>query len=258
MNKPINNLAVVFRGHLRTWYYTKDTIFAFFDQLAHNVDYYITTWDLPGIDIEQLETSFKNKNLKKISLINPNCQYFQAHGLYNGWLTQHINSDIDVNYYDFVAETRPDVICDFNLKHTIFDLQTDTIYTSYIDKSETGQDRLSDIFFLYSSKLYEKFSKRFKFNDTTGDIHITLGLYIKHLQLKYADLPWVFSEIIRPSSLENKVDIPNFFKPSPLDFSTMNNEWSSYPNEKKIEVCNRFNIYLDDYKTSGSNLLKIY
>ena len=41
----MKNIAVVLRGHVRTWHFNAPKVFEFYNSIADNVDYYFTTWD---------------------------------------------------------------------------------------------------------------------------------------------------------------------------------------------------------------------
>ena len=46
----LDHIAVVLRGHVRTWHYIYPMVFDFYDSIAENVDYYFVTWDTSNTD----------------------------------------------------------------------------------------------------------------------------------------------------------------------------------------------------------------
>ena len=59
--KKMKNIAVVLRGHVRTWHFNAPKVFDFYNEIADNVDYYFITWDTSNT--EGVEESFTNQNL---------------------------------------------------------------------------------------------------------------------------------------------------------------------------------------------------
>ena len=59
--KKFKNIAVVLRGHVRTWHFNAPKVFDFYDSIAENVDYYFITWDSSNTD--RIEGTFKDQNL---------------------------------------------------------------------------------------------------------------------------------------------------------------------------------------------------
>ena len=56
-----NHIAVVLRGHVRTWHFIYPLVFKFYESIAENVDYYFITWDTSNTN--GIEETFEGKNL---------------------------------------------------------------------------------------------------------------------------------------------------------------------------------------------------
>jgi len=57
------HIGVFLRGQLRTWNFCKTNIFAVYESIAENVDYYFSTWDVSYVDKSTLLNDFLGKSL---------------------------------------------------------------------------------------------------------------------------------------------------------------------------------------------------
>ena len=64
----MKNIAVVLRGHVRTWHFNAPKVFDFYDSIADNVDYYFTTWDTSNTD--GIEGTFEDQNLIHFQILS--------------------------------------------------------------------------------------------------------------------------------------------------------------------------------------------
>ena len=63
----LDHIAVVLRGHVRTWHYIYPMVFDFYDSIAENVDYYFITWDSSNTD--GVQKTFKDQNLIHFQIV---------------------------------------------------------------------------------------------------------------------------------------------------------------------------------------------
>ena len=66
--KKMKNIAVVLRGHVRTWRFNAPKVFDFYNEIADNVDYYFITWDTSNT--EGIEETFINQNLVHFQIVS--------------------------------------------------------------------------------------------------------------------------------------------------------------------------------------------
>ena len=128
-----NNIAVVIRGHKRVWDYSKYNIFAFYESISTNVDYYVSLWKTPSLDLQKMEKDFDGKNL--IALVTPPLyEHFGGAWKSQSWLPYHILPYKTMREktvtYDVVFDQRTDeMIYGVNYEH--FDIEPNTLYSNF-------------------------------------------------------------------------------------------------------------------------------
>ena len=266
MSQPFNHIAVVLRGHMRTWNFLREHNFRFFKSISTNVDYYLSTWDLPNHTQDKKQEiidSFNDETLVKALFVNTS-EFYQGTGLTAGWLTTKLlpfkkHRETTVTY-NAVFETRPDIIVRQYPDTKIFKPENNTFYSIRTTPIETEfgvRDFLEDYFFMMSSDVFDVVSRRYHVQDSFKNTQVTIGEFIKRQGYQIKDVTWADPVIIRPSVLELGIDTDSVFDSS-LDIANKNSpKWIDYSTEQKIKVCNQFNIDLEDYRCSGSGLIKI-
>ena len=56
----MKNIAVILRGHFRTWDYNHKEAFKFYESIAENVEYYFVTWQLENMFSKRITDSFQD------------------------------------------------------------------------------------------------------------------------------------------------------------------------------------------------------
>lgn len=116
MTPKFNRIAVVLRGHLRTWNYTKRHIKQFYSGISRHVDYYVILWDYEQTRQYDMMADFPEGNLVKYLLVPiPENKGEWMYHIYNGWngpayLAAQAYPEIEKHTYDVIFETRPDVV----------------------------------------------------------------------------------------------------------------------------------------------------
>ena len=272
VGKPYKRIAVVLRGHMRTWRYTKDVIFDFFESIADNVDYYLATWMLPSMEedptiIDDIHKSFIKRNLIRAEFVSPNTPYYQGTSLTSAWLTYKLlpykqEREKSVKY-DVVFETRPDVVFrkfspNKNIDYTI---DNNTLYTVLPSPREVEPGVfklfLEDYFLVSDSKTFDLLTTRYTHPTVYRNTQISLGVAAESKGITLKKLDWVQTAIVRPSLMDSGIPSGKILEPE-WDASNRNGpEWASYTNEEKIRISNKHRIDLEDYKCSGSGEFKI-
>ena len=121
-------IAVIYRGHLRTWNYVKNVNFSSFEKISRKVDYYFVTWNLP-YDHDAVQNDFKNKNLIKYLKIDVDKKYYNF-DIGSRWLGYNIapfktQQENDFSY-DAVFDLRPDILFLINNKNKLITLEENT------------------------------------------------------------------------------------------------------------------------------------
>jgi|TARA_R110001606_G_scaffold308649_1_gene455532 hypothetical protein len=290
--KKMKHIAVVLRGHVRTWNFNAPKVFEFYDSIADNVDYYFTTWDSSNTD--GIEGTFKDQNLIHFQILS---HTFENSILTQGdWKGKWYNGQLGPPYmnimvlphlrrrekqlgnkYECVFDTRPDVLPvtqkilfgdDAGKEISIIKPEPNSIYITGLeiqvnlssDNPASAEDIAIQDWFLYmGSDEFEKFSMRyhsdnFIYTMNTGPgCQIELREYIAQNQMYLCIQDWSKGYMIRP----------NVFRLDWLDSQDLhqilntNKEWPAMSTDKKIENCDRYNISLPDYIDTASITCKI-
>ena len=292
MNK-LKHIAVVLRGHVRTWHFNAPKVFDFYDSVAENVDYYFITWDSSNTD--GIEETFENQNIIHFQIMphtleNAVMSKGEFHGKwYNGHIgPPYMNSLILPHLrrrekklnkkYDAIFDSRPDVL-PIRQKILFGDCtgsyvpitapEPNSIYITGLELQEnmssispySGQKDIAiqDWFFYMGSDEFETLNLRYmkdNFIYEMGDgpgTQIELREYIKDKNMFLCLHHWCKAHMMRPS----------IFKLDWLDCKDINAiqianiEWRPLSSEEKIKLCERYNISLSDYADTPSITCKI-
>ena len=289
----MKNIAVVLRGHVRTWHFNAPKVFEFYNSIADNVDYYFTTWDTSNTD--GIEETFEYQNLIHFQIV--------SHSFENAILTEGdfkgkwYNGQLGPPYmnmmilphlrrrekqletkYDCVFDTRPDVLPirqkilfgeDAGKEISITKPEPNSIYitglevqlnlSSGLPTSSTEDIAIQDWFLYMGSDEFEKFSMRYHSDNfiytmgTGPGTQIELREYIFVNKMYLCIQDWSRGYMMRP----------NVFRLDWLDSKDLttildtNREWPDLLKDKKIENCERYNIALSDYMDTPSITCKI-
>lgn len=255
----LNNIAVVLRGQYRTWGYVHPVVFDFYDKIAKNVDYYMVTWryyDQYGYTnfFEPFEKY--NKKLIKFLTIYPDNQYYSSY-LGPSYLTYQIIPDMLEQHhkkkYDFVFNTRPDIIYKLQSDDMLLNLKEDTFYTTgYVcqpDGRENG---------LYHMGVEDHlFASSFDNHLIMNSRHIrpeTMGCHNEILDratqygIKTAALYNMFARIVRPTAF---IECPDPFEYFNIDNFDISRKWMDMEKQKKLKLLRKYSITEADYTTSS-------
>ena len=283
MNK-LKHIAVVLRGHVRTWHFNAPKVFEFYDSVAENVDYYFITWDSSNTD--DIEETFKNKNLIYFQILNQqleNGRWYNGHlgpPFMNQMILPHLKrQEKKINQqYDCIFDTRPDVLPS-RLKIIFGDNagnnisitppEPNTVYitglelhtnTSSIKPQSGMQDiALQDWFLYMGSDEFEKLCMRYHPDKFLYELRmgpgtqIELREYISYWKMFLCVQDWSKGHMTRPPVYKldwldsNNIDI----------LIETSNSWPSLKRDEKIALCERYGISLSDYVDTPSITCKI-
>lgn len=253
----MNSIAVVLRGHIRTWFYNNPAVFDFFESIATNVDYYVVTWT-GSCDSDRLEKSFEGKNLKKVLRLES--QEFINSWLGPAWQTIHIVPYVFATHkwdsYDALFDTRPDVIHSMVDSKTIIAPEPNTLYTNRftmhvkdpeIDKTVYHLG-LADILLMSTPEVYFRLAERFLMNDAI-ECHSDLKIFSDRLGIDTCLLDWAQSSISRPNVIDRIPSCFDFFNNEKTRTSeaALFYDWMIMDNEQKKDILKMHNISFIDY-----------
>jgi hypothetical protein len=252
-----NKIAVVLRGHIRTWHYINKYVFESYANIAKSVDYYVVTWYFPNLDTDKLIDSFRGQNLKKIITVVPE-QYYNG-GMGPSYLASHVLEPIMAGDYDAVIDTRPDI---FPLLKTEFkpEMAEKAVYTVWDNKpAEVGDDPgIDDTFQVMTKNTFEIYCKKY-LQEYHPQWHVDLKKYynFKNNIKTYGisdgyglNLPgWWGWYIVRPNMIESFPEDGNFYSNQSLGKILWDKwwEWNCIPYNERISFLSRYNIILPDY-----------
>lgn len=255
----LNNIAVVLRGHYRTWGYVHPVVFDFYDKIAKNVDYYITTWrkyDTYGYVNFTKPFETHKKNLVKFLTIYPDEQYYTSY-LGASYLTYQIIPDMleqhRKNKYDFVFNSRPDIIYKLQFDNLNLHLNQDTLYTTgYVCQPDgrpesTYHMGVEDHFFASSFDNHLIMNTRHHKLETMG-CHNEILHRATEYNIKTAVLYNMFARIVRPTAF---TECPDPFKYFEVDNFSISHKWMTMDKPAKLELLQKYAIEESDFITNS-------
>lgn len=253
----LNHIAVMLRGHMRTWYYLSPAVFDFYNSIAKNVDYYLSTWQLPGVNMNYIESSFYGQNLVKAILVPVDERYYTSWAG-SGWLNFNLlpykkQRELTVTY-DAVIDTRPDIINRVRQGYTyIIEPEDNTLYVSGLTVQSSYHDQkkhvaVRDHFMMSTSKTFDLLTYRFIEKDVHGS-QIQYFKYTNNWGIQINTIDWVESIITRPNAIDFAPNSKDYFQVS--DSMLMNENWIDLSSDEKIHILTKHDINLADYMTAS-------
>lgn len=254
--RPITNLAVIIRGHLRTWDFCKSVLLNKLNRLAPNTDFYFATWDISNKKLKNLHQDFYKKNLKDVIVVPKEQDYMAYSGVAKlSYTTIHSNTFLkNKTQYQAIIDTRPDITpCFFN-RNKFFIPNVDTIYTEFFENN-----LMSDLFLYSTIDTHEKFCNRYKdikeqLNKSKQNIHFALSNWLSDNGIKGDNsvMSFWFSQIVRPDIYNYMTCAEDVLKLNTyLDHLYLSTGWQTLNAEEKLRYINQNNIEPEDYMAPG-------
>lgn len=255
----MNHIAVVLRGHTRTWEYNRPVIFDFYDSIAKNVDYYFVTWNFENAHRKTIEDAFEGKNLIKLLYVDKGSDAYYDNWKGPGWLNYNIlpykhQREKEVTY-DAVFDTRPDIMYRVTNRDIVLPPEDNVFYcTGYTNQPcpDTGKKYLGvqDCFFMSTSKVHDIMSERFAHWNDIG-CHSKIVQIAKGHGFTTAKINWVEDSIVRPNAFELVPDPFDYFNYRKTGYGLrhIEREWMNSTSEEKLRILKKYNIKEMDYRT---------
>jgi len=245
-------IAVVFRGHVRTWHQINKYVFENFSKISKSVDYYFVTWDIPGVDDNTIKNSFNGQNLIKFVSVSTEKYYNGTQG--PSWLSNCICPFLENKNYDIIIDSRPDVLPVVNLKIP-FNYSAKSIYIIWesiiTDRNNVTASGISDIFHLMSVENFKIYCTRYTKPSTINN-HVDLkNFYIDNSISLNVLVDFIRPEIVRPTQVNHLQYDPSIQLRSP--WLELWNNWDRLSDQNKIVTLNKYNILLEDYNLKLNN-----
>lgn len=247
----MKKIAVILRGHRRVWNSTKNSIFDFFRNKADIVDYYVSWWQTGDLTEETLRKDFAYDTLKAFYLPAPDKRYLDPYYapsyLSNLVIPNILKEEFKNGEYDMVIETRPDVthyIGD-NIQ-TVWQADNSSIGFTTVNKDEGVVYALTDHCYIAKSKALLLYNQKLCIDiDPWAHPSLRMGHHTFYVQLmdffnlRYYQIPWFDSIIVRPTIIDFENNIDGFYK--------SRDSWNMLTKKQKIEYVMAANIPLNDY-----------
>lgn len=249
----MKHIAVVLRGHIRTWNIIYQDVFDFYDSIAEKVDYYFVTWSIPNFDFTPTKLRFAGKELVEFMIL-PKTQIWYTSWYGPSLMTYMIRPYMEQRMksvkYDAIFETRPDVAAKLRPYHYIPEPEENKLYVSQIEIHVSNLTKkktvaLTDFWFMSNYDVFKKMSERF----ITPPIHGNQVDYRLHADKENIGINILSVETIlaRPNCHTLKGSIRDRFS----ELYDLHESWSRMPSEQKVLICNQQNVNVIDYMTTS-------
>lgn len=270
------HIAVFIRGHKRIWSHIKDNIFYMYDQIADNVDYYVSVWETFGVDLDQMKKDFDGRNLIAI-MTGPLMENYMEPWKSQSWLPYNLLPYKKIREqtvtYDAVFDQRFDVALsrhkndlifneagiDVQEKFTPFVLEKNKLYSTVWPVVEDNPDgnkkhpHVKDYCFMAHSETFDLLCKRFEWDwDRTNNIEYFFAQWLQKNGIK-AEFVGIFRTMLCRPNICEKLSSPLTEIDSDKDpdlynlISNSYDNWRALSKEEKIKICVKFHIDLEDY-----------
>ncbi len=272
----LDHIAVVLRGHVRTWHYIYPMVFDFYDSIAENVDYYFVTWDTSNTD--GIVETFKDQNLVHFQIVSRNIvdgEYYDSFtgpGFMGALILPHLNATeqkLANHLYDAIFDSRPDVLPhrkkiihgdDTGKYIPLIPPEENTVVITHLEvhmnniafghhpRGGLPDIAIGDWFLMFHSDTYKLVLDRYLHKnsqqvcDKPGS-QIEYRQLIEEKQINLCTSDWFYANMIRPTCFEISWDLRN-------DLSTIidaSQNWPLIDTEHKKELCTKYGVSLSDY-----------
>jgi len=247
----MNHIAVILRGHHRTWNLICDYTLSSYERLAKNVDYYVVSWDIPYTSTKHVTDTFTGRNLIKYVRVPIIDTYYNSY--YSScWLPYNIlpwkRQREKTVTYDAVIDSRPDIAVKVLKNKAIIKPEENCLYTTGIELHDnvctSKKDiAVSDWFFISTSHVYNIMAERFIFPDSAGT-QITQRLYAEKEDISVCTLDYVRTFIARPNIINLELNDKTF-----RDISVKSREWTNLTRDERRQYAKAANVREEDYST---------
>ncbi len=259
----LDNIAVVLRGHLRTWEWNAPQVFTFYSSIAHNVDYYISTWATPQLRDVKIDITFREnlpKAFLKVGFQDREYTSWGGPALLSLHILPYVRQQHKKTPYDVIFDSRPDVAPRLMLGESICPIQENTLYTTnftnLLDKNGDRNIGMMDHMLVSKFNVFEAMCDRIIIDSAdTKECHVDMLDFAKKQGFRVSNsLPWMDATMIRPcgmarfDNVQDEVYGRNLIEPE--QFPT----WESCTLEQKIELLDMQNIEHLDYITNNPTI----
>jgi hypothetical protein len=261
----MKNIAVVLRGHIRTWKYNAPVVFDFFDNISENVDYYVYSWATPGLKMNTIRETFQSaeKTPKHTEYVVPQPEK------YTSWsgpaflatlAAPYIRQEHRQNPYDAVFETRFDTLTTLVPGIPVTPISPNTWYTNcftnLVDRFGNRNVGMKDHFLAGDVETYCTMADRIIIpSAATKECHVDMLQFAQKNGIKVSNsLPYVNTMMSRPSDRYRVRDPFMWADPHSIDTDHTIPEWHDATLFERIDMLTHSDIEWSDYITDNGNI----
>jgi len=269
-------IAVFIRGHKRIWDYVKDNIFYSYDQIADNVDYYVSVWETFDLDLDQMARDFEGQNLIALTT-GPLMEHFMDPWKSQAWLPYNLLPYKKIRErevtYDAVFDQRFDIVLAQYSGDAVpnidgpenyppfspFVLEKNKLYstvwpvTNFDPNGTRKRPHIKDYCFMAHSETFDLLCTRFASHwDQTDNLEYFFAQWLYQQGIK-AEFVKLFQTMLCRPDICAAVPFPLTEVDGKKDvklFERLNNSyetWRALSKEEKIKMCGKYGIDLEDY-----------
>lgn len=261
------NIAVVLRGHVRTWQYNAPAAFEFYDSIAENVDYYFSTWNTPKLRAAKVRDTFERgqKELKIFKRVDYHDREYTSWGgpaMLSLHIVPYVRQQHKQTPYDAVFDSRPDVLPGRPArvaKCPITPIQENTLYTTMftnlLDRHGNRNVGMMDHMLVSKFEVFEGMCDRFIVDSRdTKECHVDMLEFAKRQNyFVSSSLPWMDAIMTRPADMHRVLDPRSFFAHT-YEAVEKYPTWESCTIEQRLELLSLYDIEDFDYITNNGNI----
>lgn len=259
----MDRIAVVLRGHIRTWSYNCEAVFKFYDSIAHNVDYYFVTWNTPNVRCSKVTDSFKwadKKITKYLEVEIPTHFYTSWAGpaYLSMMISPYVRQQHKINPYEAIFDSRPDVLV-ARTEYPVLPIADNTLYstsfTNLIDRHGDRNVGMKDHMLVSKMDVYNTMIDRITIKSTdTKECHHDMLAFAKSQGFSVSNsLPWLKTDMTRPHDKLKCNQGINYHDKDIRNSDAWHNtkSWEEFSTQEKEALCEEQNIEKYDYITNN-------
>lgn len=253
----MKRIAVILRGHIRTWYQYAQRNFNHFNNIADQVDYYAVTWRnaYEYQSIIDLGVCFRDhgETLKQVLRLDEN-SLDNHYNSYNGAalmcnvITPYIDLEHRLTPYDAVVETRFDISYHWDKQYPVVWPDQNTVLTSGFTLQpcpNKGTDIIGteDHYFMYTPENLRVMNSRIAWDTKEYNSHFAIYQYLAAQNIYLNKIKSYSASITRPDMAENCRNIDNIYHAMPMS------KWNNISKPERRDILDKHNIPHNDYIT---------
>lgn len=270
------HIAVFIRGHKRIWDYVKDNIFYSYDQIAENVDYYVSVWETFDLDLDKMKNDFEGRNLVAI-MTGPLMEHFMDPWKSQSWLPYNLLPYKKIRErevtYDAVFDQRFDIaLANYSSEGTSginelenhppfspFVLEKNKLYstvwpvTNVDPNGNKTHPHIKDYCFMAHSETFDLLCTRFDCHwDRVDNLEYFFAKWLQRNGIEAVFVKLFQAILCRPDICQS-VTFPLIEIDVDKDvdlYNRLSNSfeiWRALSKEEKIKMCGKYHIDLEDY-----------